>query len=203
MGTALIHRVRFRATRAGPRLGLALFLATTLSIACKEDIEPPPPEEPPARKPEASVKPISIDVDRSITLKADRTITIPNLVFVIQTDPAIPQSFGITLTCSRPSADGSRLTFGKFETAPSLDDLAKHSIHFAAGPTRDPTGNGIFTTAAVYQPKFAAVKITSMDTQEVRGSLSGEFYRFSAALSGVRPTVMTIEASFVAALINK
>jgi len=185
------------------RFCIALLLGAMLSTACKEDIEPPPPEEePPAKQPPA-IKPIEIDPRRSITLKADRTITLPNLVFVIQNDAALPESFGVTLTCARPAADGSRLTFGKLEMAPDLDTLAKRNIDFASGSRLDPTGNGIFTVTTVYQPKLVTLKITALDAQEVRGTLGGEFYRFSVATPTARPTVLKAEGSFTAALVKK
>jgi hypothetical protein len=182
---------------------IVAFLFLLSLCGCKEEMEPPPEEDEPPQSQEPAVKPVSIDPRHSISLKADRTISIPNLVFVIQHDAAMPDSFGITLTCSRPAADGSRLTFGKFETAPNVEALARQDILFTGLGTLDPTRNGFFTTTAVYQPKFVTLKITSMDSQEVNGTLSGEFYRFSLATPSAKPTVLKGEGTFAAALIKK
>lgn len=185
------------------RLSLALIIAGVLSTRCNDDIEPPTPEEEPPSQPQPAIRPIEVDLKRSITLKADRAITIPNLVFVVQTNSALPDSIGITLTCARPAADGARLTFGKLEMAPDAGALAGRSIDFASGARLDPSGNGVFTLTTVYQPKLVTLKIASMDAQEVRGTLGGEFYRFSAATPTARPTVLKAEGTFIAALVKK
>jgi len=181
----------------------ALLLAMVCTPGCKDDIEPPPADDRPVKRREPALKSMEIDPHHSITFKGDRTITIPNLVFVLQNDTSMPESFGITLTCTRPAGDGARMTLGKFEVAKNEDELLKNPIAFASGLTLDPTGNGVFTQTTAYQPKFVTLKIAAIENQEVRGTIGGEFNRFSVALATGRPMVVQMEGSFVATLVRK
>ncbi len=166
---------------------------------------PPPPDEPAAKSNAelAGIKPIEFDPRRSIVIKADRTITLANLIFVIQGDPIDGESIGVTLTVSRPAPDGSRMTFGAIEQVAKPEDLVKNPIRFGGGSILDPIGDGIFTTMAIYQPKFATIKVTSVEKDEVRGVVSGEFYRFSLATPTARPSVTKLSGDFVAARIDR
>jgi len=172
--------------------------------ACKDEIPPPPPEEPtPAERERESVKPIEIDAKRSVTFKADRTITIPNLVCVIQSDAGNSESFGFTLVSSKPSADGSRLVFGSIETAKNIDALVNQEMHFASGAVLESGGNGVFTSTASYQPKFVTVKLTAINGNEVEGTIAGDFYRFSRSAPKSKPTALSFSGKFIASLVRK
>lgn len=166
---------------------------------------PPPPDEPAAKTTAemAGIKPIEFDPRRCIVIKADRTITLANLIFVIQGDPRDGESIGVTLTVSRPAPDGSRMTFGAIENVASPEDLVKIPLRFGGASILDPMGDGIFTTMAFYQPKFATIKVTSVEKDEVRGVVSGEFYRFSLATPLAKPSVIKLSGDFVAARIDR
>ena len=184
---------------------LILLMGLLLSPACRsdEDIPPPPPEDDKPAIAKPVVRPVEIDPRHSITIKADKMISIPNVVLVLQNSAAKNDSYGITLTTSRTSVDGSRMIFGALESGPSVDAVLKENLHFASGPTLDPVGNGVFMTTAVYQPKFAGVKLTSVNGDEAAGTISGEFYRFSVLAPTARPTVVKAEGAFMATVIRK
>lgn len=205
MGRFEVNRIERRRCMSRQKALLCLFAALiTMAPACKDEIPPPPMEEEAevdTAKP--AIKPIEMDPRHNITFNADRTVTIPNLILVIQNSPAMGDAYGLTLTCSRTAIDGSRLVFGSVETAPSLEELIKDNIRFAAGPMLNPTGNGVFTSTTVYQPKFTSMKINSLDKAEARGILSGDFYRFSLATPLAKPTILKAEASFSAAVVRK
>ena len=110
---------------------------------------------------------------------------------------------GVTLASSQPAADGSRMTFGTFEKAESLEALARNSIDFGGAAIYDPRGNGVFTPLGAYQPKLATLRITSHDETQASGTIRGEFYHFKPGQTTLRPTVIPIEATFSAKLIVK
>lgn len=189
----------------GPCL-CSLLAATAILSSCGDDSEMPPPPDEPAEKSSAElagIKPIEFDPRRSIVIKADRTITLANLIFVIQGDPIDGESIGVTLTVSRPAPDGSRMTFGAIEHVAKPEDLVKNPIRFGGSSILDLFGDGIFTTTAIYQPKFATIKFTSVEKDEVRGVVSGEFYRFSLATPTARPSVTKLSGDFIAARIDR
>ena len=52
------------------------------------------------------VRPIEIDIKHSARIKiADRTLTLANLVLVLQRDPVRSGSMGVTLSSSRPALE--------------------------------------------------------------------------------------------------
>ncbi len=185
-------------------LQLALAVAVIGASSCGDESEmPPPPDDAPTSVQNPAIKPIEFDPKRYITIKADRSFTIANLIFVVQGDPLAAGTFGITLTTSRPAPDGSRLTFGTIDSAANLDALTKKTLRFGGGSLLDPTGDGVFTSIAIYQPKFANLRITAIDKQEVRGVLSGEFYRFNTTTPTARPAVLNLTGEFIAARIDR
>ena len=163
---------------------------------------PPPPEEKQAEA-KPVIKTVEIDLRHSVKFTADKTISMPNVMLVIQNSAAKDASFGITLTTSRASADGSRMVFGALESGKDLDEVLKGTMNFASGSILDPTGNGVFTTTTIYQPKFVSMKLTSVNGDEASGMISGEFYKFSALTPTAKPTVVKAEGTFQATLVRK
>lgn len=176
---------------------VAVQLACFALAGCEDEPPPPPNKE------ETNKQFPEIDERFSATIHADRQIRLTNLAFVLQRDPMDPKSLGVSLTTTRPGADGSRLIFGTFVRGSSIATVAKSKIYLSAGPLFNPHGSGIFTGLAAYQPKFAALTITAFDEGEVRGTFSGDFYRFSMVRPSMQPKIIEVNATFVAALITK
>ena len=188
---------------ARKRILLLLACTVTLMTACKSDDEMPPPPDDDKPVAGSPAKTVEIDLQHSLAFKADRTISISNIVLVLQNSAAKNDSYGVTLTTSRKSLDGSRAIFGALESASSVEALLKDDLHFAAASILDPLGNGIFTTTTAYQPKFVSLKITSIKGDEAAGTISGEFYRFTILTPGSRPTVLKCDGAFNASVIRK
>lgn len=163
---------------------------------CDDQPELPKEEKKPA------VRPIEIDVAHAARVKADRAFTIANIVLVLQLDPAHAMT-GVTLSTSRPGLDGTRLIFGAYEKIASIDDLAEKDIDFVGSAFFDAQGNGIFTPLGAYQPKSAALHITSHTKDEAQGTIRGEFYQFKLGAPALHPPVITVEATFNAKLIQR
>jgi len=178
------------------RSSIVVYLMCLALIGCEDEQLPPPDDE------GTSKSLIEIDERFSATVQADRKMMLTNLAFVVQPDPIKPRSMGVSLTTVRPGVDGSRMIFGTFVQADSLSDLTKSNVYLSAGRLLNPYGNGIFTARATYQPKFVALKITGFDDEEVRGTFSGDFYRFLTVRPAMRPEIIKVEATFVAALIR-
>jgi hypothetical protein len=194
---------RLRRRRPG-RCNCALLTLDTLLAAlivcfspagCEKE-EPPPPPQPPATAP----APAEIDRKHTATVKADRSITVPNLQLVIQRDPMGADMTGFTLLSTRPGADGSRLLLGTAQSLISLDKLTSTDVRFAGARFLDTRGNGIFTSMRSYQPKFVTLRITAVNAGEASGTISGEFYRFKTGTPAARPDVVELEATFTAVL---
>jgi hypothetical protein len=167
------------------------------SISCDRDEPELPPEDAPA------VRSVDFDIDHFARIKADRTFTIANLVLVLQLDRAAGGSMGVTLSSAQPAADGSRMVFGTFEKAASLEDLARKDIDFGGAAFYDPRGNGIMTPLGTYQPKLATIRINAHDENHVSGTIRGEFHHFKPGQTTLRSTVIPVEATFSAKLIVK
>lgn len=182
---------------ASARMVIAAMLGCFAVAGCED--QPPPPAE---RVGQPNALP-AIDYEHSATIRADRQLRITNLVLVLQRSPLRPNEMGVSLTTTRTGPDGSRLIFGTFVRARSIDELAESDIHLSTGPVFNPNGSGIFTSLAAYQPKFVTLRITAFDEKEARGSFSGDFYRFSTVRPVARPDVIEIKATFLAALIVK
>ncbi len=135
------------------------------------------------------------------TLRADRQIVIPNLLFVVQRDPGGSDVTGLTLISSQPAPDGSRMTFGTSQNVANLDRLTGLQMNLGGHRLLDPRGNGVFTSFSAYQPKFATITITKVGENDVSGSVSGEFYRFRALQPAQRPDTVNVEGAFSAVLI--
>jgi hypothetical protein len=173
---------------------IAILNALLLLAGCEE--EPPLPPQPSASAPAAP----EIDRKHSARIKADRSITIPNLQLVMQRDPLGSDMIGVTLLSTRSGADTARLLFGTTQNLPSLDKLTATDIHFGGARLLDPRGNGVFTQTAAYQPKLATMKITRVTEGEAHGTISGEFYLFKATTPALRPAVVQLDAIFDAVL---
>ena len=164
---------------------------------CDDDEPELPPDDDPA------VRPVEPDLANFASIKADRSFTVANLVFVLQPDRTQGGLMGVTLASSRPAADGSRMAFGTFEKAESLEALARTTIDFGGVAIYDLRGNGIFTPLGAYQPKLATLRITAHDDARVSGTIRGEFYDFKPGQTTLRPPVISLEVSFAARLIVK
>lgn len=173
-------------------------LALLASVGCEEKITLPPDEE------EVVTKPLA-ELDRrySANIQADRQIILANLALVLQPDPFDPKSMAITLTTTRPGPDESRMVLGTFVPAGRLANLTKSDVHFSSFPLFEPRGNGVFTPRTAYQPKFATLSFSAVDETEAHGTFGGEFYRFSMERPTMRPEVVKLQATFVAAVIHK
>lgn len=184
------QRLRIRA------LQIAAIGALCAFANCDDQPELPREEKKPA------IRPIEIDVAHAARVRADRAFTIPNIVFVLQPDPARAMT-GVTLTSSRPGIDGTRLIFGSYEKIASIDDFAEKDIEIVGSSFFDPQGNGIFTPLGAYQPKSATLRVTSHTKDEAQGTLRGEFFQFKLGAPALHPTVVSIEATFSAKLIER
>jgi len=176
-------------------VGLAIFCATL--GACEEEPELPP------HKPDQATSLPTVGPQCAVTFRADRSITLGQLVLVLQRDPLDSNSLGFSLTTLRPGADGSRMIFGTFVRADSVAGLTKSEIHLTSSSFLNPRGNGIFTAAAAYQPKLVTLRITSITEGEAAGTFSGDFYRFPTSRPAVRPEVIQANGTFTAALMMR
>jgi hypothetical protein len=174
---------------------LALLLAVAMLTACEEK-----PELPPQKPDQPASQPV-IDPQCIMTLRADRVVTLAQLVLVLQRDPLEPDSLGFSLTTLRPGPDGSRVIFGTFVRTNSVAGLTKAEVHLTSTAILNLRGNGIFTSTAVYQPKSVDLHITSFNEKEAQGSFSGQFYHFLTTRPAVRPEVIEATGTFTAALI--
>lgn len=156
-----------------------------------------PPEDPP------KIRPIEVDVKHSAQIKADRAFTIANLVLVLQSDPVSGGSMGVTLSTARPALDGSRLIFGTFEKADTVEALARQDIDFAGPAILDAHGNGIFTPLGAYVPKLARLRITSHGQDQAAGTIAGDFYHYKLAQPALRPPVVHLDVTFSAKLVKR
>jgi hypothetical protein len=142
-----------------------------------------------------------IDLAHTISIQADKHFALANIVLVVQRDPMDAGSLGVSRVTSRPGQDGSRLTFGTYARAAEVSELVKQDLSFSTGPILIPNSSSVETPIAVYQPKMATLRITSIKEGEASGSLSGEFYQFKRLQPAKKPAVVTIKASFSAKLI--
>jgi hypothetical protein len=138
-----------------------------------------------------------------MSFHADHTVTLGQLVLVLQRDPLAADSLAFSLTTFEPGPDGSRVIFGTFARTDSIAGLTKSDIRVTSTSFLNLRGNGVFTSAAAYQPKSVDLRITSINEQEAQGSFSGQFYRFSTARPSARSEVIEANGTFTAALILK
>ncbi|MFQ5430776.1 MAG: hypothetical protein ACE5E1_10745, partial [Phycisphaerae bacterium] len=178
-------------------VNLALSAALIWGAAACDDTAPPPAEAP---TPKPAYR---IDPQMVAHIRSDRRFTVTGLVFVLQPDGVGAGDLGLSLVSAETNADGSRLVFGTFERASSLEQLAQRDIDLASGPHLNLGGNGVFTTTTAYQPKFARLRITAQDDEQVSGTISGEFYRFDRLRPYARPRVIDVDITFVASLYVK
>lgn len=167
------------------------------ATGCDSDEPELPPDDAPA------AQSVGFDLEHFARIKADRSFTLVNLVLVLQPDRVQGGSMGVTLTTSQPAADGSRMTFGTFAAAESVEALARNTIDFGGTAIYDPRGNGFFTPLGVYQPKLATLRITAHDDSQASGTIRGEFYHYKPGQAKLRPPVIPLEAAFIAKLIVK
>lgn len=175
---------------------MALSCAWTLSAGCEDEIPPPPPETPAARR-----EP-DIDAAHMATFRADREIHFTNAVFVCQPDPSRPGMVAVSLTTSRESADGSRMIFGAFAEGVAAESLKDKSVDILGGSLFDVRGSGVFTAIAAYQPRFTKLKVEKIEGGSVHGVIQGEFYRFRATRLTGKPEPIEGELRFKAKLLD-
>lgn len=167
--------------------------------ACDEAVPPPPEEDAP---PNARAE-LPLDLAHRARFSADRMATFSNVVLVWQIDPIDPSASSVSLTTELPAPDGSRIIFGAFVRATSLESLRDDPVTFAGATRLDLRGNGIFTPLAAYQPKFARLKLTRIENDEVEGAVRGEFAVFKPSRPSLRPETIEAELTFVAKLIDR
>jgi len=175
-------------------LPVVLLAFCCLTGACKDEPELPPELREPRKK---NLPPI--DLQHTALVRGDRSLSVPNLVFVVQPGD-INQDMAVTLTAARPAPDGSRLTFGTLTEPAAIAGLVDRAIEFSSLRYLDLTGNGVFTPTVSYQPKRAILQITKESEEQVEGTISGAFYRFNMALPTARPTVVELKIDFKAAV---
>jgi hypothetical protein len=176
---------------------IASALLFTLAAACDETPELPP------QKPRAPASQPTIGAECIMTLHADRTVTLGQLVLVLQRDPLAADSLAFSLTTFHPGPDGSKMILGTFAHADSIAGLTKSEIRLTSTSFLNLSGNGIFTPTAAYQPKSVDLQVTSIDETHAQGTFSGQFYHFSMARPSTRPEVIEAKGKFTAALIIK
>lgn len=178
----------------------AIFVAGTALVlwlpACEEDVELPPENSPRAVAAEPP------DLKHAATIRADRTISIPSVILVVQFERTSGE-LAMTLTSRQPAGDGSRLVFGAFEKAKELKELVGKEVSFGGGPFLDPTGAGVFTPICSYQPKLAALRLTRVEGDEAEGRFSGDFYVFNPTRPKLKPDVIRMEGTFAARIVQK
>lgn len=179
--------------RSGLKILVTVILSGVLAFGCDAESAPEPGEQEATTRavPEEPID--SIHVART---KSDRSIYITNVALVLKRDPTDPERMGVTLASTRPGDDGARMVFGSYEPTQSIDKLAAGEIYLTSGSFLNLKGNGIFTRTAVYQPKFASLKIQSFDKKEVHGTIEGDFYRFAAATGFTSPSTQKLELHF-------
>ncbi|MBX3393896.1 MAG: hypothetical protein KF841_00870 [Phycisphaerae bacterium] len=174
-----------------------LVSALLLVCGCKEDPQVPP-EKPRAPEPE-----IPLDVTRFAKFNADIEIVAPNLVFVLETDAVAPNWTYVTLTSAQPGPDDARVLFYSQERTKPLSEMKDSPIDFSSGSSLDLGGNGFFSKSFAYQPKLATLAITDFDEGQVRGKITGEFYKFRLGFPAAGPSVLNGEATFNATIIRR
>lgn len=174
-----------------------LFAALLFVCGCKED-PPIPPEKPRPPAPE-----IPLDVTRFAKFNADIEIVAPNLVFILETDAVAPNWTYVTLTSAQPGPDEARMLFYSQERTKSLGEMKDSPIDFSSGSSLDVGGNGFFSKSFAYQPKLATLEITDFDQGQVRGKITGEFYKFRIGFPAAGPSIVNGEATFNATIIRR
>lgn len=166
-----------------------------LQTGCEDDVPPLPPSS----QPREAEPPI--DLRHMLQFRADRTVAIPNLILVLQSDPT---GLGVSLTTSRLAGDGTSVTFGELVRDVGLEKLVGVEIMMRGGKIFVAAGNMVRTPTAVYKPREATMTITALTEQEATGTIKGVFYRFAVPQSAMtRPTEVSVDASFSARLIVK
>lgn len=167
----------------------------TQHCACEDDLPAVPEEAPPA--------PISLDVEHMGVFKADREIAFTNMVLVWQPDPAQSGRSAISLTSERPMPDRSRVLFGSFVAASSLERLKEESADFVGGSRLNLHGNGVFSPLAAYQPRLARLEIKRIESGNISGTIRGEFHCFRLMQPSAKPTTVEGEFEFSAKLLDR
>lgn len=176
---------------------LSMATCVILFTGCEDEI-PPPPEDTPVALDE-----IVIDTAHMATFKADREMNFTNVLFVFQPDPMQPSASAVSLTLARAAPDGSRLIFGAFAEAISLDALKDNALDFLGGAAMDTRGSGVFTPMSAYQPRFATMRIDRIEGETVEGTIKGEFYQFRLARPTAKPESLLCELRFKARLLDR
>lgn len=168
-----------------------------LATGCEDEIPPPPEDKP------VALDEIVIDTAHMATFKADREMNFTNVLFVFQPDPAQPSASAVSLTLARAAPDGSRLIFGAFADATSLDTMKEKGLDFMGGATMDTRSSGVFTPLSAYQPRFATMRIERIEGETVEGTIKGEFYQFRLARPTAKPESLQCELRFKARLLDR
>ncbi len=171
--------------------------AVCLAAACREE-----PVLPPELRDRAAPKAPKPDPRFQAVVRGERRIQVPNLVLVVLVDPSDSQVSGVSLTSAASAAGVPRLTLGKEVRVKTLGELAGKPIRITGGRSFMPRGNGIFAPRVSYTPRIATLTIDELTKTEARGTVTGEFYRWSTSAGAAgRSTRVELEISFVARLI--
>jgi len=175
---------------------ICLFCAA-LAGGCEEDI-PPPPEMPSSRP---APPPPELDALHMMQFRADRSVTFTNMVLVLQAD-AMNEGFALSLTSTRSADDGSTVIFGERIRLAGLEKLVGTEVSLRGSRHYTGAGSMVRTPLAVYKPREAVLRITSMSEGAASGTVRGAFYRYAVLHGAIgNPTEIDVDAFFTARLI--
>ncbi len=164
--------------------------------ACREEPQLPPSLR---KKPQAVPQ---FDARHVALIDADRHLTVSNLTLYILLDPLDSRISGVSLKSAKSPAGGTRLTFGKVVRAESGAGIVNTPLRIVGGRLYRRGGNGVFTRRVAYTPRLVTMQITHLDEQEARGTIGGEFYRWTMPYAAAaRPTEVELNMTFVARLV--
>ena len=136
-----------------------------------------------------------------LSFKADRTLTVPNMILVLQPNTALSE-VGVSLTTRRPAADGTTVAIGEYVRDMRVDKLIGVEIPLRGAKLFIAGGSMIRTPTAIYKPRDAILQFKSISEAEASGTIKGTFYRFAAPQTAMtRPTEVEVDATFTARLI--
>ena len=138
-----------------------------------------------------------------LQFRADRSLTIPNMVLILQPDGA-GRGTGVSLTTLQKVSDGMSVIFGEYLGETGVEKLVGIEIWMRGSKMYTGAGSMLRTPTAVYKPREAVLQITSISEREATGTIKGAFHRFAAPQTAIsKPTEVLVDAAFKARLIIK
>lgn len=180
------------------RAGIVLVFAIAVP-SCDRQADLPPQSDP--EKPRENAPPA--DPSKTLQIKLDSNLLIPNMAFQIEKDAADPAWMTVMLASSEPSPSGARVFFESTERHRTWDQLKETRIDYGGSPVLDKRGNGIFTATVIYHPKLVSIRVTSVSEKFVSGEISGEFYKFRVGVPTVNPEVVEGSGTFDAVRVDR